>query len=322
MDNGATCSLCAVYEHDMDVLFMQGVLSDNGFLSLFLNKTDWCDKNLKAIHAELSNTELNLGETDITVILDDGLDKYALLIEDKIDAIAQPEQHQRYVKRGDKAVKNGVYKDYKVFIICPEKYYRSNDEAKKYEHYVSYEECAEYFRGKADVMSDLRYQEIMQALEKAKRPSNVTIVDAANAFFKQYCEYQREHFPALDIRTKETSNGYWVDYRTSFPYESIVLVHKMPNGCVDLTFDKSREKLPILENICEWLNAHGLPELCAQPAGKSTVLRINVPKLYYRTGFDKIPKEDIDKCFEAIVKLTDVAKFLKNIQAFLDECFT
>ena len=317
MDNGATCSLCAVYEHDMDVLFMQGMLSDNGFLALFLNKTDWRDTKLKAVHAELSNTEMNLGETDITVILDDGLDKYALLIEDKIDAIAQPEQHQRYVKRGDKAVKNGVYKDYKVFIVCPEKYYSSNDEAKKYEYYVSYEECAEYFEGKTDVMSNLRYQEIMQALEKAKRTSNVTIVDEANAFFRQYCEYQREHFPSLDIRTKETSNGYWVDYRTCFPYESIVLVHKMPNGCVDLTFDKSKEKLPILENICGWFNAHALPELCAQPAGKSTVLRINVPKLYYRNGFDKIPKEDIDKCFEAIVKLVDVTKFLKNIQDFI-----
>lgn len=317
MENRATCSLCSVYEHDMDVLFMQGLLSDEGFLALLLGKTDWNGKGLKPVHGELSNTELDLGETDITVILTDGSEQYALLIEDKIDAVAQPEQHQRYIKRGKKGVRAGSYADYRVFIVCPERYHASNDEAKKYEHYVSYEECAAYFAGKSDAMSSLRYQEIMQALEKAKRPSNVTVVDAANAFFKQYCEYQRKHYPALDIRTKETSNGYWVKYRTGLPYEKIDLVHKMPNGCVDLTFYGSRNKLDALQIICEWFNEHGLPELCAQPAEKAAVLRINVPELHYRKGFEGIPKNDLDECFMAVNKLVEVARFLKNVQGFL-----
>ena len=113
-----TCSLCTVYEHDMDVMLMQAILTDPGFLGLFIDKTDWSGLGLRPIHAELANSDVSLGETDITVILSDGISQYALLLEDKIDAVAQPDQHDRYVKRGDKAVRKGLYTDYKVFIVC------------------------------------------------------------------------------------------------------------------------------------------------------------------------------------------------------------
>ena len=93
MGNKATCSLCTVCEHDMDILIMQAMLSDSGFLKLFLSKTDLPASNLTPVHAEISNTDTDLGETDITVILSSGTDIYALLIEDKIDAVAQKEQH-------------------------------------------------------------------------------------------------------------------------------------------------------------------------------------------------------------------------------------
>ena len=51
MGNKATCSLCSVYEHDMDVLIMQAMLSDAGFLKLFLSKTDLLESNLTPVHA-------------------------------------------------------------------------------------------------------------------------------------------------------------------------------------------------------------------------------------------------------------------------------
>lgn len=300
MESNVTCSLCAVYEHDMDVLLMQAMLSDAGFLALFLNKTDWCDKGLRAVHAELSNTDVDLGETDITVILSDGVCKYALLIEDKIDAIAQPEQHQRYVKRGDKAVADGEFADYRVFIVCPQKYYDSDNEAKTYEHFISYEECADYFQNSQDCMSNIRYQEVMQAISKAKKPAQVTLNEDANSFFRKYREYQRENFPQLNLRTKETANGYWPEYRTIFPYEKVVLYHKMSDGEVDLTFAGGKEKIALLEGICAWLNHIGLTDICALVTGKSAALRINVPKMSYRDGFVNVPKEDLNRCFMAI----------------------
>lgn len=205
MNDGVTCSLCTVYEHDMDVMLMQALLTDSELLKLFVDKTDWAGLELKPVHAEISNSDTDLGETDITVVLSDGTFKYALLIEDKIDAVAQPDQHERYVKRGDKAVKEKMYSDYKVFVVCPQKYYDADDEAKKYEHFVSYEECAEPFSKIHDNMAQIRYQEVMQAISKAKKPPQVTLNENANSFFRKYREYQREHYPQLEMRTSKVT---------------------------------------------------------------------------------------------------------------------
>ena len=46
------------------------------------------------------------GESDITVILSNEINKIALLIEDKIDAHAMPMQPERYIKRGKKGIEN------------------------------------------------------------------------------------------------------------------------------------------------------------------------------------------------------------------------
>ena len=320
MNDGVTCSLCTVYEHAMDVMLMQALLTDSGFLEIFVDKTDWAGLELKPVHAEISNSDTDLGETDITVVLSDGISKFAMLIEDKIDAVAQPEQHERYVKRGDKAVKDKSYDDYKVFIVCPQKYYDTDDEAKKYEHFVSYEECAEHFSKSNDTMAPIRYQEVMQAISKAKKPTQVTLNEDANSFFRKYREYQKENYPQLEMRIKETSNGYWVDYKCRFPYQYAYLQHTLAKGKVEITFNGGREKATLLEAICDWFNRNGLTEISAPEIGKESVaLRINVPKLEYQNGWENVSKQDLDKCFTTIVKMVDLARMLNDVHMFLSD---
>ena len=319
MEESVTCSLCSVYEHDMDVLLMQAMLSDPEFLSLFIDKTDWRSTKLKAIHGELSNMDVNLGETDITIILTDGSKKYALLMEDKIDANAQPKQHKRYVERGKKAVNKGEISDFRVFIVCPEKYHAADKEAQKYEHYVSYEECAAYFQNSNGNMNRIRYQEIMQAIDKAKKPPQITIIEDANIFFHKYREYQRENFPHLKIQTKKINNGYWPKYWTCLPNGKAVLHHKMNKGKVDLTFTGRQDKHATLDAICAWFNQNGLTDIYTDITDKSVILRIYVPEMTYHDGFDNIPKENLNKCFVAISKMVEIAKLLHNVYDFLNE---
>ena len=319
MGNKATCSLCSVYEHDMDVLIMHAMLSDSGFLKLFLSKTDLPASDLTPVHAEISNTDTDLGETDITVILSSGTDIYALLIEDKIDAVAQPEQHDRYIKRGDKAVAEGLYTDYRVFIVCPQKYYDTDAEAKKYEHFVSYEECAEHFSQGTDAMSHLRCQEVMQALTKAKKPPQVRFNEDVYGFFQRYSEYQCEHFPMLEMRTKENFNGSWIEYATIFPYRDAILYHKMDKGYVDLSFSKDVKKYPILDSISSWLNYNGFMESSALITGKSVTVRMKVPIITYQDGWENTPSENLDKCFTALCKMTRLARLFYDVQQFMSE---
>ena len=45
-------------------------------------------------------------------------EKHSFLIEDKIDAVAMPDQHERYVKRGQKGVENGEYNGFDIILFA------------------------------------------------------------------------------------------------------------------------------------------------------------------------------------------------------------
>ena len=109
------------------------------------------------------------------------------LIEDKIDAIAMPNQHGRYLARGKRGIANKEYDDFDVLMICPQKYYTNNDEAKLYDHHLFYEDCAEYFRSNGDspITNRIRSAQVQAALNKAKKPSSVNLNEAANSFLIQ-----------------------------------------------------------------------------------------------------------------------------------------
>lgn len=129
-----------ITERDMDLLLMQKLSRDVSFLKrFFLSETGYADcviESLCVSHSVITED----GETDIEVIITtDDQRKIALLIEDKIDAPAMDEQADRYIIRGNKAIEEGKYNEYHVFIVAPEKYLYTNAEARKYPHRVSYE---------------------------------------------------------------------------------------------------------------------------------------------------------------------------------------
>jgi len=102
------CIIETVFERDIDLYIINKFLYDNKFKELFLDKINKCDFNVKeCIHSYLDND----GESDITVILEKDEEKIALLIEDKIDAIAMPDQRNRYSLRGDKGIVEGKVMD-------------------------------------------------------------------------------------------------------------------------------------------------------------------------------------------------------------------
>ena len=311
-----------VRERDMDLLFLEAISTDDGFARMIVNRTKWGGSDFSVASVELSRTDAEYGESDITVVIETGGNKYGILIEDKIDAIAMPEQHQRYIERGNKGCKTGEYKDYNIIIICPEKYYDNNDEAQKYEHHIFYEECENYFVAKEDNMSKVRLMQVQSAINKAKKSSETILNEAANDFFKKYRKYWEEHYGYLLLRTSATSNGWWVNYATGFG--KAYIYHKMQEGYVDLTFtnaDKDSRYFGDVKTIADKLNKYINAKIYAVPTGKSAALRIRVPELKMKEElFENVPEENIIKCFEAIELLTDLSEIfscaenIKNIR--------
>lgn len=156
MSKDGICKFGNIQERDMDLMFMESLLTDDGFVWLFLNKAKIQCNSVEVLSVALSETDPEYGESDITAILSIDGRKRGLLIEDKINAPAMPEQCKRYSKRANKAKSNGKYDDYSVFIICPEAYHDANSEAKKYAHFITYEDCIKYFSAKTDTLSKIR----------------------------------------------------------------------------------------------------------------------------------------------------------------------
>ena len=310
------CDFSTVSERDMDMLFLNAFSIDLGFLNLFIKEASLPDLDYTVREIYLSKAD-NDGESDITVIVESPDKRIGLLIEDKIDAIDMPAQPERYKIRGDNGITNGDYDEFYSFIVCPEKYYKNNDAAKKYPYSVMYESIRDYFSKKTDPIYSVFYQEISQAIDKAKRPPKVVINENANKFFRKYKDYQEANFPELHLTTKRDSNGYWAHYTTRFGL--VYLLHKIGDGKADLTFNRAAGSVDKLEVVASWLRNHGVANASAVKTGMSGTIRVNVPKLDMSIPFEENDLYDIEMCFKTIndliaaVNVFGIAGSLSNL---------
>ncbi len=307
-----------VNEHDMDVLFLNAFASDKRFLQMFIDKTDLPKTDYSIIEVCLSKTDKD-GESDITVVIEGLGKKYGLLIEDKIDAQAMPYQQKSYTIRGEKAVKNNEYDEYKAFIVCSKIYYTVNEEAKKYSYFVSYEECINCLERSEHLLAEVWIQQIKQAITKSKRHSETEVDETSNAFYNKYKDFQELNHPQLDLRTDRKGNGWWAQYATR--YKNVYLYHKIPQGYVDLTFPDAASKMDGLSNIARTMNEayedklrlHGLNKIIALPTGKAGALRIDVPKFEMTSiRFEDASIDDIERCFYALTVFSEYANMLAS----------
>ena len=91
----------SLLERDMDFLIMEEFIADKDFAKIFLDTVQISGDYVidKAYH---SKVDADYGESDLVFVLNFGDFLHAIHIEDKVDAPAMPEQHERYHKRAEK----------------------------------------------------------------------------------------------------------------------------------------------------------------------------------------------------------------------------
>ena len=161
------CFLNDITERDMDLLFLEEFVCSAKFLEKFTNPIGIKDATVVSVYS--SKTDIVLGESDMTIVVKSGDELIGLLIEDKIDAAAMPDQAARYNLRGQKGIKQGDFDRFYVFIIAPHDYLINNTEAKKYPNKIEYETILSYFTELNDSRSLFKIQQIEQAIEKQKK---------------------------------------------------------------------------------------------------------------------------------------------------------
>ena len=303
------CYFGDVYEHDMDLLFLEEFVCSDDFLQIFTEQIGI--HNAKVLSVYSSKTDILLGESDITVVLETNGEKIGLLIENKIDALAMPEQAARYALRGQKGVEKGDYDRFFVFIIAPKKYLLQNSEAKKYPHSVEYERILSYFENHKDSRSEFKIQQIRQAIDKQKKGYQVEMDKAVTEFWNNYLEYQRMHYPEVDFIYRgeiKGANATWPRFRTVI--DGLYLFHKSEFGFVDLTFDNCGDKIVAVERLLSDAVGDYLKQgYSVHKTSKSAAIRIMVPITDFHRPFEE-QSDKVETVFKSIKKMTELAKLL------------
>jgi hypothetical protein len=145
------------------------------------------------------------GESDLVwrVRLPHG--QYALaLMENKINAVAQPEQYNRYVARGKKYVGTALCQSYTTVLLAPQSY--SSRDSGRYEKPISYESLQEWFKSQGGER-DLFIASMLEAAIEKRRPEP----DAGiTEFRRKFWELARDEFPWLGLKEPGPLREYWV----------------------------------------------------------------------------------------------------------------
>lgn len=301
------CIFNDISERDMDMLFLEEFVASEEFLKIFTSKINI--SNAEVLSVQTSKTDIELGESDMTVIVNSGSKRIGLLIEDKIDAIATPDQAHRYDLRGEKGKQNGEYDDFYVFIVAPEKYLSSNSEAAKYDHQVTYETILKYFEDQDDVRSMFKAEQIRFAIDKQKHGYDPIEDERVTEFWKRYSQFQKQYYPDLYfVYSGEKKGTYsrWPRFNTVI--KKLYFIHKSNFGFIDLTFDGCGERMIEIEKLLSNTVSDYLQEgYTVQRTGKAAAIRLAVPVIDFHDSFDD-HLEEITICFKEMQKLNSLVK--------------
>ena len=302
------CDFRIISEWDTTMMFMAALSSDPDFLQLFLSKTPDVNAFYTIETVYRSKLESGLGETDLQVIYKTANETHAILIENKIDASETTRQYERYVLRAQKGQERNEYSKFFVFLLSPQKYRETNKEAQKYDYFLSYEECLEYFGNREDLFSNYCRQGLALSVGTVKHKNDTNVNVVAVDSLRKYEQYVKAHYPKLDFKNNTKSgkvNGWWVKMGVSLSGASIH--HKTGDGVVDLSIANGAEKFNRFVSVEKWLHDSGHNDVMVVKTQKSATFRINVPVIHMWEPFEGWNYENLNKCLDAAMELTELA---------------
>lgn len=288
-----------VFERDIDLLMINKFVTENKTCHYFSSKVGIENYVVESVQHSLMDEN---GESDITVILNNGTKKIAFLIEDKIDAIAMPNQRGRYDIRGKKGINNKEYDEYFVFIIAPKEYLNSNEEAKKYENQISYEDLVCLFEDDLYASSLLE-----QAIEEKKKGYIIIENQNVTLFWDNYYKYIHLNYPSLNINKVDGPRGSrasWPIFNT--PIKKIKIRHKSDRGYMDLEFAGLASKYYELYDL---LKEHLDEDMTLEITNKSVSIRLLVPVMDFTQEFTNYISE-MEICMNSVIRLEKLLKKL------------
>jgi hypothetical protein len=286
-------------ERDMDFLLVEEFNVNKEFLVKLFERNIpniILAKNINAKHSIVDNL---YGETDIFISFFIEENNYILLIENKIDAIFQPNQSKRYNLKKENILKNNEKCIIYSVLIAPEKYIKNHIESNDFNICITYEEIMEYFNNNKTDRFQYKSMILNLAIEQSRRGYTVKENEAVTNFWKNYWEYLNKNYPEI-IMKQPNIKPYDADWPLLFLYwipKKWEIFHKLSKGYIDLQTTLSIDEI-------KKININNNDIIIAK-TGKSYSFRINVPKIDRLKDFNS-QIDDIKICFEKIKYFNDL----------------
>jgi hypothetical protein len=270
----------AVTERDMDLLILEELHASAVFRSWLVASTYGGEPEAVLFAgAWHSLTHPSLGESDLVFRFGPHPGEMrAVLIENKIDALPQPEQCCRYRARGEAGIEAGHWVAFKTCIVAPQLYLSKVSDAVGYDVALSYESLLDWFRANRSDPERSRYKAhlINEAIQKNRRGYNPKRDERVSQFWHAYWNQAHLEFPELEMKEPgaKPAQSTWIEFRPKNLGGSRRIIHKLPNGIVDLQMDGAAHSVAGLASIHRDTLGSGVEIV---QSGKSASVRICVP---------------------------------------------
>ncbi|HEV2608357.1 MAG TPA: hypothetical protein VGT79_10295 [Xanthomonadaceae bacterium] len=310
-DTSSRRVIAKLYERDIDLVLIEELQSSAEFrrwLAARVYGTDCYMDKYQSFHSWTDETKR---ESDVVYIFranESALN--AILIENKIDAIAQPNQGIDYRKRGEAGI-GKEWAAYKTCLVAPKAYLEHAHDKVNYDECVTYEELLAYFASRKDRDERFRWkaQLIEAAIIKKQSTYSAAISEPTTEFVKAYYEIAKNH-PDLQMYPPKPRpiGSTWVSFKPPLFPKGVILEHQVTAGAVKIYIQNSAERF---EEIRASLAGFVTDEMSVEIAGKSVAVSIKVPAIESMTvPFESVREQAIEG-IRAADSLVDLARRAK-----------
>ena len=300
--------LAYIAERDTDFALMREASLSKDVQNLFLRKVGESGTLVKIIHSLTQEEEPGkVGESDVVLIFErPDKSRFAIFVEDKIAASAQPRQRERYELRAPKLETELGLKGHHVVLFAPKKYL-DKETSQGYTLQISHESVA-------DLCVDELDKKVLSDSCKVKQHGKTQIDYQITDFWNHLIDYIGDYHADLAFTKDKVDRGpnsYWPEFGTSL--KGVAVVYKSDQNVVDLTFNKMATKRINIITIFETIGIDSGDRYFTD-VGESLALRKNLlddAKIDFRKPFDA-QKDNVDKVIDEVRKMVEMAKKIGN----------
>lgn len=305
--------IAKLYERDMDLVIIEELQSSSEFRCWLAARVFGVDCYHSFDRAEHSVTDDTQRESDVIYLFwaksgeasDQGA-LTAILIENKIDAVAQPNQGMDYQIRGKAGKDREEWSDFKTCLIAPKSYLQQSQDKVHYNENVSYEELLAYFASRKERDERFRWKTklIGDAIIKKESKYAPDINEEATAFVLKYYG-AASAFPLLQMREPKPRpvGNTWISFRPEILSKGVWIEHQTSAGAVKLLIPNAAERIDDFRMALQPLLTD---RMTVELAGKSVAVSIRVPRIPSIT----VPFENVAEEAQQAIRAADALRVL------------